>query len=190
VCTGTNLGMMAGVLRDRLPGRQRWAYHRQLHPIKSFKAQTWLARGAGPSPARWRSRGFGSSAGVSDHRRHHAFSDKEGDPHSPWNIRHLADRGGQGASSTRTSAGCFDRGETNEHRFAPGTCSADRAIMRVKQELPLGWWWPAWCCRRSSADWSPGPGGGAAGPDSYGAGLVPDGRAAPRPPGRSTRSAT
>jgi stearoyl-CoA desaturase (delta-9 desaturase) len=21
---------------------------------------------------------------VADHRRHHAFSDKEGDPHSPW----------------------------------------------------------------------------------------------------------
>ena len=21
---------------------------------------------------------------VADHRRHHAFSDREGDPHSPW----------------------------------------------------------------------------------------------------------
>jgi stearoyl-CoA desaturase (delta-9 desaturase) len=21
---------------------------------------------------------------VADHRRHHAFTDKEGDPHSPW----------------------------------------------------------------------------------------------------------
>src|SRR3954452_4477025 len=48
----------------------------------SFKAKRWLRVALaiagslaieGP-PTRW----------VADHRRHHAFSDKDGDPHSPW----------------------------------------------------------------------------------------------------------
>ena len=28
--------------------------------------------------------GFSVVRWVADHRRHHAYSDKEGDPHSPW----------------------------------------------------------------------------------------------------------
>ncbi len=33
---------------------------------------------------------------VADHRRHHAFADKEGDPHSPVAVRHQPGRAGQG----------------------------------------------------------------------------------------------
>jgi Fatty-acid desaturase len=47
---------------------------------------------------------------VADHRKHHAYADEEGDPHSP----HVGHRGGRnGASSTPTSAGCSP---TRRHR--------------------------------------------------------------------------
>ncbi|GAA3439896.1 acyl-CoA desaturase [Kutzneria kofuensis] len=55
---------------------------------------------------------------VADHRRHHAFSDREGDPHSPWNF---------GTSPAALVRGfwhahmgwIFDRDLTNRQRFAP-----------------------------------------------------------------------
>ena len=55
---------------------------------------------------------------VADHRRHHAFSDREGDPHSPWNF---------GTSPAALARGfwhahmgwIFDRDLTNRQRFAP-----------------------------------------------------------------------
>jgi stearoyl-CoA desaturase (delta-9 desaturase) len=55
---------------------------------------------------------------VADHRRHHAFSDKEGDPHSPWLF---------GTSPLALAKGfwhshmgwLFQRNLTNEDRFAP-----------------------------------------------------------------------
>src|SRR4051794_33225824 len=56
-------------------------YHRHF-THKSFKAQRWLrvALAISGSIAVQGS----VLAWVADHRRHHAFSDKEGDPHSPW----------------------------------------------------------------------------------------------------------
>lgn len=55
---------------------------------------------------------------VADHRRHHAFSDKEGDPHSPWlfgtSTRALA----KGFWHAHTGW-LFDRDLTNEERFTP-----------------------------------------------------------------------
>ncbi len=55
---------------------------------------------------------------VADHRRHHAFSDRDGDPHSPWNF---------GTSPAALVRGfwhahmgwIFDRDLTNRQRFAP-----------------------------------------------------------------------
>ena len=55
---------------------------------------------------------------VADHRRHHAFADKEGDPHSPWLF---------GTSPAALVRGfwhahmgwLFDRSLTNQRRFAP-----------------------------------------------------------------------
>ena len=43
---------------------------------------------------------------VADHRRHHAFSDREGDPHSPWLFGTSPPRW-CAVSGTRTSAGCW-----------------------------------------------------------------------------------
>jgi stearoyl-CoA desaturase (delta-9 desaturase) len=55
---------------------------------------------------------------VADHRRHHAFSDREGDPHSPWLF---------GSSPVALVKGfwhahmgwLFERDLTNQRRFAP-----------------------------------------------------------------------
>ncbi len=66
---------------------------------------------------------------VADHRRHHAFSDREGDPHSPW-------RFGPGlANLTRGMfhahvGWLFERGQTNKLRYAPDLVS-DTAIRRT-----------------------------------------------------------
>jgi stearoyl-CoA desaturase (delta-9 desaturase) len=101
-------------------------YHRHF-THSSFKAKRWLrvalaVAGSmavqGP-PIIW----------VADHRRHHAFSDRDGDPHSPWLF---------GTSPAAIAKGfwhahmgwLFDRDLTNKQRFAPDLL-ADRDIVRV-----------------------------------------------------------
>ncbi|MEV6370006.1 acyl-CoA desaturase [Micromonospora sp. WP24] len=72
---------------------------------------------------------------VADHRRHHAFSDLEGDPHSPWRF---------GESVWGLTRGLFhahlgwmfSRELSNRERFAPDLI-ADRDIKRVDQLFPL-----------------------------------------------------
>jgi stearoyl-CoA desaturase (delta-9 desaturase) len=69
---------------------------------------------------------------VADHRRHHAFSDRDGDPHSPWLF---------GTSPKALARGfwhahmgwIFDRDLTNQQRFAPDLL-ADRD-MRIVHRL-------------------------------------------------------
>ncbi|HEX4720993.1 MAG TPA: acyl-CoA desaturase [Pseudonocardiaceae bacterium] len=66
---------------------------------------------------------------VADHRRHHAFSDRDGDPHSPWLF---------GTSPVAIAKGfwhahmgwLFERDITNKERFAPDLL-ADKDIVRV-----------------------------------------------------------
>ncbi|MGX7826775.1 acyl-CoA desaturase [Actinokineospora sp. 24-640] len=72
---------------------------------------------------------------VADHRRHHAFSDKEGDPHSPWLF---------GTGPVAVMRGfwhahmgwLFDRDRTNAERFAPDLL-ADDDVQRVDRMFPL-----------------------------------------------------
>jgi stearoyl-CoA desaturase (delta-9 desaturase) len=55
---------------------------------------------------------------VADHRRHHAFSDREGDPHSPW--RYGDDAGALVKGMFHAHLGwLFDRRQTNAERYAP-----------------------------------------------------------------------
>lgn len=69
---------------------------------------------------------------VADHRRHHAYSDRQGDPHSPWLF---------GTSPVAVMRGfwhahmgwIFRRTLTNQHRFAPDLL-ADRD-MRIVHRL-------------------------------------------------------
>jgi stearoyl-CoA desaturase (delta-9 desaturase) len=99
----------------------------------SFKAKRWLrvtlavagSLAIEGSPTQW----------VADHRRHHAFSDVEGDPHSPWRF---------GGSVWGLTKGLlyahvgwlFHRELSNRERFAPDLL-ADRDIRRVDQLFPV-----------------------------------------------------
>lgn len=72
---------------------------------------------------------------VADHRRHHAFSDVEGDPHSPW--RYGASVRGLTKGLVYSHVGwLFHRELSNRARFAPDL-EADRAIRRVSSLFPL-----------------------------------------------------
>ncbi|SDR16642.1 acyl-CoA desaturase [Actinopolyspora saharensis] len=72
---------------------------------------------------------------VADHRRHHAYSDREGDPHSPWRF---------GASAAALAKGfwhahmgwLFERDVTNADRFAPDLLK-DRVLARINKLFPL-----------------------------------------------------
>jgi stearoyl-CoA desaturase (delta-9 desaturase) len=66
---------------------------------------------------------------VADHRRHHAFSDKAGDPHSPW--RYGDDVKALTKGLWHAHVGwLFDVEQTNQDRFAPDLL-ADPDIVRV-----------------------------------------------------------
>jgi stearoyl-CoA desaturase (delta-9 desaturase) len=71
---------------------------------------------------------------VADHRRHHAYSDEEGDPHSPW-------RYGTGFRALTKGlwhahiGWLFDVEQTDQKRFAPDLL-ADKDISRVARWFP------------------------------------------------------
>jgi stearoyl-CoA desaturase (delta-9 desaturase) len=108
------------------------SYHRYL-THGAFKAKRWLRNtlavwgefGTQGDPITW----------VADHRRHHAFSDREGDPHSPWLF---------GTGPIALVKGfwhahmgwLFGRDKTNKERFAPDLL-ADKDIVRISRLFPL-----------------------------------------------------
>jgi hypothetical protein len=55
---------------------------------------------------------------VADHRRHHAYSDREGDPHSPWRYGDNARALVKGMFHAHLGW-LFDRRQTNAERYAP-----------------------------------------------------------------------
>jgi stearoyl-CoA desaturase (delta-9 desaturase) len=93
-------------------------------PLKVFLAIAGSMAVQGP-PIIW----------VADHRRHHAFSDKEGDPHSPWLY---------GTGPIALTKGfwhahmgwMFDRSLTNKERFAPDLL-ADKDIVKVNNTFVI-----------------------------------------------------
>jgi stearoyl-CoA desaturase (delta-9 desaturase) len=72
---------------------------------------------------------------VADHRKHHAFSDRDGDPHSPWRF---------GTSPWAVARGLwwahlgwlFDRNKIDTRRYAPDLL-ADPGIVRVDRPFPV-----------------------------------------------------
>jgi stearoyl-CoA desaturase (delta-9 desaturase) len=72
---------------------------------------------------------------VADHRKHHAFSDRDGDPHSPWRY---------GTSTWAVAKGLwwshlgwlFDKEKVPAEKYAPDLL-ADPAIVRVHALFPL-----------------------------------------------------
>ncbi|GII21243.1 acyl-CoA desaturase [Planosporangium mesophilum] len=76
------------------------------------------------SPTQW----------VADHRRHHAFSDREGDPHSPW--RYGENVWGLTKGLLYAHVGwLFHRELSNRERFAPDLL-ADKDIQRIDRAFP------------------------------------------------------
>jgi fatty-acid desaturase len=72
---------------------------------------------------------------VADHRRHHAFTDKEGDPHSPWLFGRTPLALARGLFHAHLGW-MFNRDRTNADRFAPDLQS-DRDIVRIGKLFPL-----------------------------------------------------
>jgi stearoyl-CoA desaturase (delta-9 desaturase) len=72
---------------------------------------------------------------VADHRRHHARSDEEGDPHSPW--RYGTSRRAVAKGLVYAHVGwLFDGQQTSIERYAPDI-RADAALQRVSRYFPL-----------------------------------------------------
>jgi stearoyl-CoA desaturase (delta-9 desaturase) len=72
---------------------------------------------------------------VADHRRHHAYSDAEGDPHSPWLFGTGPRAIAKGFWHSHTGW-LFERDETNQERFTPDLL-ADRDIVRIDRFFVL-----------------------------------------------------
>jgi stearoyl-CoA desaturase (delta-9 desaturase) len=107
-------------------------YHR-LFTHGSFRAKPWLRTALALSGSlaiegpilQW----------VADHRRHHAFSDREGDPHSPW--RYGSSTGAMLKGAFHAHLGwLFEREQTNADKFAPDLV-AERKIQVVDALFPL-----------------------------------------------------
>lgn len=72
---------------------------------------------------------------VADHRRHHAFSDRDGDPHSPW--RYGESLSGLTKGFWHAHIGwLFDVEQTNQDKYAPDLL-ADRDLVRIDRLFPL-----------------------------------------------------
>jgi stearoyl-CoA desaturase (delta-9 desaturase) len=68
---------------------------------------------------------------VADHRRHHAFSDRDGDPHSPWRYGETVPALLRGLLHAHLGW-LFDPQNTNPKRYAPDLLR-NRAVMMVSR---------------------------------------------------------
>jgi stearoyl-CoA desaturase (delta-9 desaturase) len=82
---------------------------------------------------------------VTDHRRHHAFSDRDGDPHSPWRyVNDLAEDAPRGQRFKALAKGfgwahigwLFDEMQSNREKYVPDLLN-DRGLRRVDALFPL-----------------------------------------------------
>jgi stearoyl-CoA desaturase (Delta-9 desaturase) len=71
---------------------------------------------------------------VADHRRHHKYSDKEGDPHSPWKYGDDAKALAKGLLWAHIMW-LFDPNQTSQEKFAPDLL-ADKKIRLVDDWFP------------------------------------------------------
>ena len=72
---------------------------------------------------------------VADHRKHHKFSDKEGDPHSPWRYGDTVPALIKGLWHAHMGW-LFDVEQTSQRQYAPDLLR-DRDIVRVSRAFPL-----------------------------------------------------
>ncbi len=72
---------------------------------------------------------------VADHRRHHRYSDRDGDPHSPWRYGRTLAALTKGFCYSHVGW-MFDWKQTSQRKYAPDLV-ADRWIRRVSRTFPL-----------------------------------------------------
>ncbi len=115
----TGLGITAGF--------HRLFTHKAYKPVRGLKIAMAIAGSMaieGPV-IRW----------VADHRKHHKFSDRDGDPHSPW--RYGNSVGALTKGLLYAHAGwLFDVEQTPQRRYAPDLLK-DPDIVRVSRQFPL-----------------------------------------------------
>ncbi len=71
---------------------------------------------------------------VADHRRHHKYSDKEGDPHSPWRFGDDWKALSKGLAWAHIGW-LFDSNHTSQEKFCPDLL-ADKKITRISSGFP------------------------------------------------------
>ena len=72
---------------------------------------------------------------VADHRKHHKFSDRDGDPHSPWRYGNSVSALTKGLTYAHIGW-LFDPEQTSPRRYAPDLLK-DRDIVRISRQFPL-----------------------------------------------------
>lgn len=72
---------------------------------------------------------------VADHRRHHRFSDRDGDPHSPWRYGHSLAALTKGFVYSHVGW-LFDWEQTSQAKYAPDL-HADKSMRRISELFPL-----------------------------------------------------
>jgi stearoyl-CoA desaturase (delta-9 desaturase) len=72
---------------------------------------------------------------VADHRRHHKYSDQEGDPHSPWRFGNDWKALSKGLAYAHMGW-LFDANRTSQQKFCPDLL-ADGPIRRVSKTFPV-----------------------------------------------------
>jgi stearoyl-CoA desaturase (delta-9 desaturase) len=73
---------------------------------------------------------------VADHRKHHKFSDRDGDPHSPWKYGNTVGALSRGLFHAHLGW-LFDEEQTPQRKYAPDLMK-DRDIVRISR---LFWVW-------------------------------------------------
>ena len=71
---------------------------------------------------------------VADHRKHHAFSDREGDPHSPWRYGETVPALAKGLWYAHIGW-LFDIEQTNQRKYAPDLLK-DPDIVKISRAFP------------------------------------------------------
>jgi stearoyl-CoA desaturase (delta-9 desaturase) len=107
-------------------GFHRYFTHRSFKPNRGVK----IALGVAGSMAiqgpvvRW----------VADHRKHHKFSDRDGDPHSPWRYGNTVPALVKGLFYAHMGW-LFDTEQTSQRQYAPDLLK-DKDIVRISRAFP------------------------------------------------------
>jgi len=107
-------------------GLHRYFTHRSFKAVRGFKIALAVAGSLaieGPVIT-W----------VADHRRHHKYSDKEGDPHSPWRFGNDWQALSKGLAFAHVGW-LFDGDVTSEEKFCPDWL-ADPDVLRISRWFP------------------------------------------------------